>query len=174
MTCGQQAGQPVEGSRQVVTVAGLRLARMQGHSGARESMGSGQGSVRRPAGPQARPRGRRGRRETAAWVPSPIVLKRTPPCLAAISRQDADITVNRGAIAARSRSQSAVLPSMSVKRKVTVPEGRSGIIRLGSSLGCRCSGLSHVAVRDIGRSHGDACLGTDHANGARTWRSGCV
>ena len=31
--------------------------------------------------------------------------------------------------AARSRSQSAVLPAMSVKRKVTVPEGRSGMIR---------------------------------------------
>jgi hypothetical protein len=30
------------------------------------------------------------------------------------------------AIACRSRSQSAVLPSISVKRKVTVPEGISG------------------------------------------------
>ena len=32
------------------------------------------------------------------------------------------------------RSQSAVLPSMSVKRKVTVPEGRSGMIHSDARL----------------------------------------
>jgi hypothetical protein len=33
------------------------------------------------------------------------------------------------AIACRSRSQPSVLPATSVKRKVTVPEGRSGMVR---------------------------------------------
>ena len=33
------------------------------------------------------------------------------------------------AIADRSRCHSTVLPAMSVNRKVTVPEGRSGMIR---------------------------------------------
>src|SRR3712207_1349074 len=41
----------------------------------------------------------------------------------------------------RSRSQSAVLPSMSVKRKVTVPEGRSAIDR---SIGLRREFLSEL------------------------------
>ena len=48
------------------------------------------------------------------------------------------------AIAARSRSHSAVLPSMSVKRKVTVPEGRSGMIRFQCATCWDPSRLSHV------------------------------
>jgi hypothetical protein len=36
------------------------------------------------------------------------------------------------------RSQSAVLPSMSVNRKVTVPLGRSGMIRLSTHSWSRC------------------------------------
>src|SRR5215207_8935595 len=42
------------------------------------------------------------------------------------------------AIALRSRSQRAVLPAMSVKRKVTVPLGRSGMIRVRSCGGTWC------------------------------------
>ena len=48
--------------------------------------------------------------------------------------QQREVALDRVAIAARSRSQSAVLPSMSVKRKVTVPRGRSTIIRLPTGL----------------------------------------
>src|SRR5215203_5847756 len=66
----------------------------------------------------------------AAWIASPMVLKRTPSCAAIASRSRAKWRSTAAAIAARSRSQSAVLPSMSVKRKVTVPLGRSGIVRL--------------------------------------------
>jgi len=40
------------------------------------------------------------------------------------------VALDYEAIAVRSRSQRTVLPSMSVKRKVTVPLGRSGMIRL--------------------------------------------
>ena len=59
-------------------------------------------------------------RADAAWVnggqgypASRAVMPRMPPV---------------AALAARSRSQRAVLPSMSVKRKVTVPDGRSGMV----------------------------------------------
>ena len=46
--------------------------------------------------------------------------------------QDSRWRSTLAAIATRSRSQSAVLPSMSVKRNVTVPLGSSGMIRFRS------------------------------------------
>src|ERR671911_2883533 len=63
----------------------------------------------------------------AARTASPTVLKWTPRWTVMASSSNARWRSTAIAIAAGSRSQSAVLPSMSVKRKVTVPEGRSGI-----------------------------------------------
>jgi hypothetical protein len=61
----------------------------------------------------------------------PDPLSRRPEPLPAIV---ADFLDEAARIADGFRSQSAVLPSMSVKRKVTVPEGRSAIAR---SIGVR-------------------------------------
>ena len=64
----------------------------------------------------------------AAWTASPTVLKWTPPWAGMAVSRSARWRATAAAIACRSRSQSAVLPSISVKRKVTVPLGRSGIV----------------------------------------------
>ena len=45
--------------------------------------------------------------------------------------------------AARSRSHRSVLPSMSVKRKVTVSDGRSGMVRFHTHSLCSACRLSH-------------------------------
>ena len=44
--------------------------------------------------------------------------------------QELEVAIDRFGHRVWSRSQSAVLPSMSVKRKVTVPDGNSGIVCL--------------------------------------------
>src|SRR3954471_15937083 len=50
--------------------------------------------------------------------------------------------------------RSAVLPSMSVKRKVTVPEGRSGMSRSSRSAGRGAARLSHDRGSDhLGAAH---------------------
>ena len=50
-----------------------------------------------------------------------------------------------GTVDTVARSQSAVLPSMSVKRKVTVPEGRSGMVAPDARLGVV---LPHCRMRE--------------------------
>src|SRR5215217_216004 len=57
------------------------------------------------------------------------------------------------AIALRFRSQSAVLPSMSVKRKVTVPLGRSGMIRSRRAAGPGACRLSHAGTGPKADAH---------------------
>ena len=56
------------------------------------------------------------------------------------------------AIAARSRSQRSVLPSMSVKRKVTVPLGSVGIDCLRRLVAGAGIGIVARAITDIGQS----------------------
>jgi hypothetical protein len=63
----------------------------------------------------------------AACTASPTTWKRTPLCASRAIRMSVRWRSTAFAIAAQSRSQSAVLPALSVKRKVTVPDGRSGI-----------------------------------------------
>src|SRR3954466_15947369 len=58
---------------------------------------------------------------------------------------------------ARSRSHSAVLPSMSVKRKVTLPEGRSGTGSLQTMTGSVLA-LCHAAAGEPGTVAADLAL----------------
>src|SRR5688500_16525565 len=58
---------------------------------------------------------------------SPTVLKTWPPCPSMLLRRIESWRSRAACIAAASRSHSLVEPSMSVKRNVTVPAGRSVI-----------------------------------------------
>src|SRR5215213_1247069 len=69
-----------------------------------------------------------------------------PPCTWTAASSSPMRRSTAFAIAAWSRSQSAVLPSMSVKRKVTVPDGRSGMIRSRRSTGPGACRLSHAGT----------------------------
>jgi hypothetical protein len=66
----------------------------------------------------------------ASCTASLTVLKWTTSCFGIAASSKATGRSTAIIIATRSRSQRAVLPSMSLKRKVTVPEGRSGMIGL--------------------------------------------
>src|SRR5207237_417369 len=59
--------------------------------------------------------------------PSPRDLKTWPPCRAMAARSRASWRATAGPMASGCCSQSQVLPSMSVKRKVSVPDGVSGM-----------------------------------------------
>ena len=128
MASGEQAGQPVEGSGQVVAARAER-PRPRGGPCAREAVrGPGQGvRLQRPLGMRRQQRSAPGAEGKAACTASPTTLNSTPPW-ASIARTSS----------ARWRSTSApslcgpapterVLPSMSVKKKVTVPLGSVAI-----------------------------------------------
>src|SRR5207248_3333222 len=59
--------------------------------------------------------------------PSPRLLTRAPACRAITAAAKASWRVRAARIVSGCCSQRRVLPSISVKRKVTVPIGRSGI-----------------------------------------------
>src|SRR5215467_2009368 len=66
----------------------------------------------------------------AAQNASPIVLKTQPSLCSMASRSSALWRASAGSMVPGLCAQSLVLPSMSVKRNVTVPLGRSGIVFL--------------------------------------------
>ena len=57
-------------------------------------------------------------------IPSPVCLNNQPPCASIATFNSSSCAVNAARIVSGSRSQRRVEPSMSVNRKVTVPEGR--------------------------------------------------
>src|SRR5215213_5025521 len=72
--------------------------------------------------------------ENAARKASPIVLKWYPPWARIAAARMALCRSRATHIVARSRSQSRVEPSMSVERKVTIPEGGAkGMIGVGGT-----------------------------------------
>ena len=140
MARGQQAGEAVQPGSEIVPVLRGGGGGMQRHADPQRSDALGprllhQRSLRiERRGHRIRSGGERGLHRIADHFEE---RRRRGVSMAA--RKSVRWRATAAAIAAWSRSQSAVLPSMSVKRKVTVPEGRS-------SIDCLPTGLPRVEV----------------------------
>jgi hypothetical protein len=126
MTCSKEPREPVEGCSQVVAVlVRVRLPGMQPHAHPKCPDLPPVLGKQRPLSIKGRGDGGGCRREGGLdGIPDRLevgaAMRVDGPSSRAMWRATTAV------IAFWSRSQSAVLPSMSVKRKVTVPEGRSG------------------------------------------------
>ena len=138
MGSGHQAGEAIESGSEVIPVMGLSGDGMHRHSDSKRAIHRGPAlRCQRPLCIEGRGYGIRGGGEGGLDGIADDFEEHAMVCLDCCP-QRVWWRSTAVAIAAWSRSQSAVLPSMSVKRKVTVPEGRSGMVRLQTLGGTWC------------------------------------
>jgi hypothetical protein len=122
MADGRQPRRPVQGGAEVVALAFLRIARVQGHPHPDRGSLRPQLVVKAGLGATAAASASPARANAAA-NPSPPVENTYPPCAWVAARTMSSWRATARRIASVADAHSRVDPSMSVNRKVTVPEG---------------------------------------------------
>ena len=127
---GEEARHAVERAAGVVARAQLGGAGVQRHAHPQRAVEHSAAHDPRPASARwaaSAAASASGALAKAAQTASPMVLKTTPPRVSIAWRSMASWRASAAGIAWGCRSHSAVLPSMSVNRKVTVPLGKRAV-----------------------------------------------